>query len=68
MTTNHFEDLTFVRAYDEDSNLEKLVVYTESENDKTKLLVRHVGYTILIFSSSVDLCRRSVGCVNAYLL
>ncbi|KAL8129166.1 hypothetical protein V2J09_018321 [Rumex salicifolius] len=38
VTRNHFEDLIFVHAYDDDSNLEKLVVYIDSEDDKKKLM------------------------------
>nr|WDD38921.1 specific ribonuclease PARN [Fagopyrum tataricum] len=38
VTRNHFKDLIFVRAYNDDSSLERLVVYTDSESDKHKLL------------------------------
>lgn len=38
VTRKHFKDIVYVRAYDEGSILQKLIVYTESENDKTNLL------------------------------
>ncbi|GAB2284778.1 hypothetical protein Dimus_019231 [Dionaea muscipula] len=38
VTREHFKDLIFVRAYDEDFSLLKLIVYIESENDKKELL------------------------------
>ncbi|XP_021842674.1 poly(A)-specific ribonuclease PARN isoform X2 [Spinacia oleracea] len=38
VTRKHFKDLVFVRAYDESSFLQKLVVYVESDNDKINLM------------------------------
>ncbi|GAB4849562.1 hypothetical protein Ancab_004356 [Ancistrocladus abbreviatus] len=43
VTRKHFKDLTYVRAYDENSILKKMIVYVDSENDKSELLreVKH---------------------------
>ncbi|GMH05827.1 hypothetical protein Nepgr_007667 [Nepenthes gracilis] len=34
----HFKDLTYVRAYDENSILQKLIVFVDSEDDKIELM------------------------------
>lgn len=37
----HFEDLCFVVVNDGDDNLQQLVVYVDSRDDKELLMVRH---------------------------
>lgn len=43
----HFEDLCFVFLDDGDANLQQLVVYVDSKDDKELLMVRHFPFMLL---------------------
>lgn len=56
VTRKHFKDLTYVRVNGEDSCLQKLIVYTESENDKNLLMVRLVFFSLEVISFFLFIC------------